>query len=308
MKILVAEDDATSRYILAATLRKLGHEVTAVADGVLALERWESGDFAVVISDWNMPGLSGPDLCRRIRGAPRLSYTHLILLTGLGGKGRYLEGMEAGADDFITKPFEEDQLAARLHVAHRILSLHDRLRLEATQDRMTGVWNRAAIFERLGDELARAGRPSGGDLAVILADLDHFKQVNDTLGHLAGDAVLVEAAHRMRAAVRPYDRIGRYGGEEFLVLVPSCDRDCALRVAERIRACIGGAPIDTGSGPLTITASLGVAIQSGGSRGDASELVAAADAALYRAKRTGRDRVAVADAVASLGADEPGTT
>ncbi len=287
MKILVAEDDTTTRLKLVATLKHLGHEVVAVSDGARAWREWQDGAFDVLISDWMMPDLDGIELCRRVRAEPRETYTYLVLLTSLEGKGRFLEGMEAGADDFVTKPFDTEQLAARLHVAQRILGLHEKLRQQATQDRMTGLSNRAAILDALQGELARLGRGGDGEVGVILVDLDHFKRVNDTLGHLAGDDVIREAARRMSAALRPYDRIGRYGGEEFLVVAPGCGAADALTVAERLREAVRATPISTVAGTIPVTVSLGVATARGG---EPNAVIALADAALYEAKRAGRDR------------------
>lgn len=290
MKILIADDDTTSRLVLGATLRKLGHQVTTVADGRQAWEAWQQDEYALFISDWMMPELDGLALCRLIRAEPRQHYTYIILLTALGGKGRYLEGMEAGADDFITKPFDEEQLAARLHVAARILQLHEKLRAQAMHDGLTGLWNRAAVMDRLQQELARAER-EGSRVGVILVDLDRFKLINDSHGHLAGDAVLQEAARRMRDSLRPYDKIGRYGGEEFLIVAPGDGPVQVQALAERIRDCIGATLVPTGAGALGVTASLGVAVSALDRREDADTLIAAADAALYRAKRAGRNRV-----------------
>lgn len=288
MNILIAEDDAATRMKLLATLKHLGHAVTAVPDGARAWREWQDGEFDVVVSDWMMPDLDGIELCRRVRAAHRETYTYLVLLTALEGKGRYLEAMEAGADDFVTKPFDAKQLAARLHVAQRILSLHEKLRLQATLDRMTGLWNRSTILDMLQAELARLGREGGsGNLGVIIVDLDRFKRINDTVGHLAGDEVIREAARRMAAALRPYDRIGRYGGEEFLVVAPGCGPAEAMLVAERLRAAVGEHPVETTGGSVPLTVSLGVATAQGGTP---NAVIAVADAALYQAKRAGRDR------------------
>lgn len=290
MKILIAEDDTTSRLVFGATLRKLGYEVTAVENGQKAWNAWKQNEHSLLISDWMMPDINGLELCRMIRAEPSLQYTYIILLTALDSKGNYLEGMDAGADDFITKPFDEEQLAARLKVAERILALHKRLHIQATHDRLTGVWNRAAIMDCLERELGRAARQNTC-VGVVLADLDHFKRVNDTHGHPAGDAVLQEAARRMRLALRPYDRIGRYGGEEFLITAPGCTRSDAKVLAERIRSAINAEPVDSQSGAIPMTASLGVTIGGDRTGENAGTLIAAADEALYRAKDAGRDRV-----------------
>jgi diguanylate cyclase (GGDEF)-like protein len=292
MKILIAEDDTTSRLLFAATLRKLGHAVTAVENGQKAWEAWRAEAHPLLISDWMMPDMDGLQLCRMIRAEPSLQYTYIILLTALDSKGSYLEGMNAGADDFITKPFDEEHLAARLRVADRILALHQKLHIQATHDRLTGVWNRAAIMDYLQAELKQAERdatPTG----VIVADLDHFKLINDTFGHPAGDVVLQEAARRMQFALRPYDRIGRYGGEEFLITAPGCGWGHIATLAENIRSAVNAAPVESQYGQISMTVSLGAAI--GGGKGeDAGALITAADEALYRAKKAGRNRAELA--------------
>lgn len=289
MKILVADDETTSRLVLAATLRRLGHEVTAVEDGLAAFEAWSAGDYPLVVSDWLMPGLDGPALCRAIRSEPRSHYTYLLLLTSLEGKGNYLAGMEAGADDFVSKPFDPDLLAARINVAERMLSLHEALRIEATRDRLTGLLNRGAVLDALHQELHRAARGSG-TTGLLLLDIDHFKRVNDTHGHLVGDAVLQEVAQRLRTTLRPYDAVGRFGGEEFVVVVPGSDASQAVVIAERIRQAIGAEPFSTGDGAtLEVTVSIGAAIGPATPE-DPVALLRAADQALYLAKANGRNR------------------
>lgn len=290
MKILIAEDDTSSRLLFGATLRKLGHTITAVENGQRAWKVWQQDEYSIIISDWMMPDIDGLQLCKMIRAEASLQYTYIILLTALDSKGHYLEGMDAGADDLITKPFDEEHLAARLQVAERILALHKKLHIQATHDRLTGVWNRAAIMDYLREELERGAHQSTS-ISVIVADLDHFKRINDTYGHLAGDAVLQEAAHRMRLALRPYDRIGRYGGEEFLITASNCDSSHTMALAERVRNSIGSGPVTGQFGEISMTVSLGVAIGSGRIGADATMLIAAADEALYRAKKAGRNRV-----------------
>jgi two-component system, cell cycle response regulator len=290
MKILIAEDDTTTRLIFGATLRKMGHIVTAVEDGGKAWKAWQQEEYSLLISDWIMPDMDGLELCKRIRAQPSLQYTYIILLTSMDGKGSYLEGMDAGADDFITKPFDEEQLAARLRVAERIIALHQKLHIQATHDHLTGVWNRAAIMNHLRGEVERARRHST-PIGVIITDLDHFKRINDTYGHPAGDAVLQEAARRMQLALRPYDRLGRYGGEEFLIIASGCELSQTVALAERIRSFMSADPVTSHAGEIPVTASLGVAVGSDQVGKDRGALIAAADEALYRAKKAGRNRV-----------------
>lgn len=291
MKILIAEDDTSSRLIYSAILRKLGHTVTAVENGQQALEAWKNGDYTLVISDWAMPDMDGLQLCKSIRAEPSRQYTYFILLTGKEGKGSYLEGMDAGADDFLSKPLDEVQLVVRLRVAERILELYGKLYAEATYDRLTGVRNRATIMDYLSEQLQRGTRENS-PLSLIVADLDHFKLVNDTYGHPVGDVMLHEAAQRMRVAIRPYDMVGRYGGEEFLVIIPNCGLNEALAIAERIRCSVHAHPVKSQAGEISMTVSLGVATSEGNTDMDPTELISAADKALYHAKKAGRNCVA----------------
>ena len=305
MKILIAEDDTTSRLVLAATLKKAGHEVASAKNGREAWEMLQAGDYSLVISDWMMPDMDGLELCRLVRAQRQMTYAYIILLTALGGKTNYLDAMNAGADDFITKPFDAEQLDARLRVAKRILDLHETLRTNAMYDSLTGLLNRAAIMDSLGQELDRAARESR-PLGVLLCDIDHFKRVNDTWGHPAGDAVLREVAQRLRSSLRSYDKIGRYGGEEFLLVLPACDRCSGVALAERLRHSIEATPVslgaEMGAEAIAVTASLGIAIADASSQGCMDALIQAADTALYRAKGQGRNRVEIAQPEAEASA------
>jgi diguanylate cyclase (GGDEF)-like protein len=238
-----------------------------------------------------MPDMDGLQLCKSIRAEPGRRYTYFILLTAKAGKGSYLEGMDAGADDFLNKPLDEVQLVIRLRVAERILELYGKLYAEATYDRLTGVRTRATIMDYLSEQLKRGARENSS-LSLIVADLDHFKQVNDTYGHPVGDVILHEAAQRMRVAIRPYDMVGRYGGEEFLIIIPNCDRSEALAIAERIRCSVYAHPVKSQAGEISMTVSLGVATGGGSVHTDPIALISAADKALYHAKKAGRNRVA----------------
>jgi diguanylate cyclase (GGDEF)-like protein len=299
VRILVAEDDPVSRYLLEAFLVKWGYEVIVAADGVEAWQALQHDNAPqLALLDWMMPGMDGVEICRRVRKRAAEPYTYILLVTAKGQKQDILEGLEAGADDYLTKPFDPQELRARLRVGRRILELQEQLiqareelRAQATHDPLTGLWNRAAILETLQRELARAERQRT-PVAIIMADVDHFKQINDAYGHLAGDAVLGEVSQRMRAAIRSYDAIGRYGGEEFLIVTSGCDVTIALKLAERVRSCVSREPINIAGGTFPATLSLGVAASS--EAGDADQLVRAADAALYRAKNSGRNRVELA--------------
>jgi two-component system cell cycle response regulator len=303
VNVLIAEDDMVSRRLLEAILTKWGYEVTVTRDGV---EAWEvlqgAAPPSLAILDWMMPGMDGVEVCRKVRQRGREPYIYLLLLTTKGRKENIIEGLDAGADDYLTKPFDPHELQVRLRTGKRIVTLQaeiiearEALRIQATHDALTGVWNRRAILEMLGTELARSRRDEL-PVAAAMADLDHFKRINDTYGHVVGDAVLGEAVSRMRGLLRPYDAIGRYGGEEFLVILPGCTSQDAFRLAERLRLGISQEPIVIPGGTIEVTISLGVATTDTVAILDATALIQAADTALYHAKAGGRNRVELATA------------
>lgn len=302
MRILIADDDPTTRRLLELVLIRWGYDVTVTEDGqhaAQALRRPNSP--RLVILNWMMPGLDGVDICREIRARQDHRYTYIVLLTARYHPDDVVAGIEAGADDYLTKPFDLHELQARLRAAQRILAAHeqllaacDSLQHQATHDQLTGVWNRAALFDLLERTLQR-GRRTRSSTSVLLADLDHFKRVNDLHGHPAGDSVLVEVAHRIRSTLRVYDSVGRFGGEEFLVLVPDCDTETARQLAERMIERVGSEPIQSTVGPTAVTLSIGIGTCESRVEMDADSLVRAADAALYSAKQNGRNRVEVSD-------------
>jgi two-component system cell cycle response regulator len=291
VKVLVAEDDPVSRHLLKVTLSTTGYETSLVADGAEALRVLEQEDSPkLVILDWMMPHMDGVEVCRAIRMRTAEPYVYIILLTAKGHQEEINEGLEAGADDYITKPFDLQELKARLRVGKRILELHEQLVSQATHDSLTSLLNRSAIFEVLQKELIRSVREKT-PVTAIMTDLDHFKHVNDAYGHLAGDAVLREAGRRLSASLRAYDAVGRYGGEEFLVVAPSCSVAGGAELAERLRESICGAPIDALGHTIAVTMSFGVAASCKVTQ--ASQLLHVADEALYAAKEAGRNRVEV---------------
>ena len=297
-QILVADDSPVFRDMLQKMLLEWGYETIAVSDGRQAwdLLRQENGP-RLALLDWMMPGMEGAEVCRQVRAGVRDRYVYMILLSVRAGLDDVVTGIESGADDYIVKPFEVDELHARVRAGRRVLALQEELvearealRDQATRDGLTGLWNRTAIFDILQNELARSGR-SGEPLIVLMADLDGFKPVNDRFGHMAGDAVLRQVAARMRAAVRRYDAVGRYGGEEFLIVLPRCERVGGLALAERIRHAIGAECFRAGDVEIRLTCSLGAACARPPVVPLADDLVREADAALYPAKHQGRDRV-----------------
>ncbi|MGH9469441.1 MAG: GGDEF domain-containing response regulator [Terriglobia bacterium] len=301
MRVLIAEDDPVSRHVLEAYLTKWGYEIWVAHDGREALESLQREDAPkLAILDWMMPGIDGVEIVRQLRERAALHYIYVLLLTAKGQKEDLVEGLDAGADDYLTKPFNAHELQARLKTGNRILELQDKLleaqqalREEATHDHLTRAWNRAGILEILDREFARASRV-GTSVAIAMADLDHFKQINDTRGHQAGDDVLREMARRMTASIRPYDSLGRYGGEEFVVVLPECSASSAFQQAERLRRDLGSNPVQTCAGPVSVSASVGVAATDQADCSGYAALLQAADLALYRAKAAGRNRIMLA--------------
>ena len=298
-QVLIAEDDPMFRHLLQARLQSWGYEVFAVENGTQAwdlLEAQVSPD--LLILDRMMPGIDGIELCRRIRSRCCDRYQYILLISGKDEKSEIVEGLDAGADDYLTKPFDIGELHARIRAGNRVLLLQrnlikalQALRYEATHDDLTGVWSRGAALHLLKSELERGVR-SGRGTGVLLIDLDHFKNVNDTYGHLSGDAVLKKTASRISIALRSYDVVGRYGGEEFIVVLSQCNRETLVPLAERIRQAVAESPVSAEGFEIPVTASIGGT--SCARALDEFALLATADSALYEAKRSGRNRAVIA--------------
>ncbi len=297
MRILVAEDCELYRLQIEKILSKLGYEVVMAEDGQ---EAWrilqEQNSPRLAILDWLMPGMEGIEICRKLRDDPESPYRYLLLLTARDSKKDIVEGLESGADDYLTKPFHLEELKARLRVGERIIRLQDKLHELATHDPLTALWNRRAVLDILKREMERAGRHQSY-VGVFIADLDHFKQINDTYGHQAGDAVLAEAARRMQEAIRKYDSLGRYGGEEFLAVMPDSGSENTFKQAERIRKALAETPIRFQETDIRVTMSIGFVSSQSDREAGAEELIRFADGALYRAKSNGRNRVEAAIAM-----------
>lgn len=293
-RILIAEDGAVSRRLLEKQLDDWGYTVIAVEDGTSALKELESNAAPkLAILDWMMPGMDGPEVVREVRKAKPDSYIYVLLLTAKSNKSDLLLGLDSGADDFLTKPFDAEELRARLRVGERIISLKESLvqakvasDFRASHDALTGLYNRGAIMNLLQREITRCAREKS-KLGAILADIDHFKTINDNYGHNAGDQALLEVAGRMQSALRSYDFLGRYGGEEFLVVAPGCGAKEARDVAERLRTAVSKSPIRIGEATINVTISLGVSVA--GECETMTALLKRADLALYEAKDAGRN-------------------
>jgi two-component system, cell cycle response regulator len=298
MKVLLAEDEIVSRHMLDSLVCRWGYEPVVASDGLEASQILQQPDAPrLAVLDWLMPGLDGVELCRALRQQKDTLYTYIVLLTAKHTKNDVIQGLESGADDYITKPFEPRELRMRLRSGKRIIHLLDQLttarealRELAARDSLTSLWNRSSIIDLISSELYRAQR-QGSSVGVVIADLDHFKRINDTYGHLTGDNVLRQAAETMSNSIRPYDSVGRYGGEEFLLLLPGCDQINAIGHAERVRIALSRLAVNTREGDIPVTASFGVTVVGPEAYVDAPAAIAAADAALYAAKREGRNRV-----------------
>jgi len=286
------EDSRIDTHQISSYLDEWGFEFRAVADGAEAwnlLQEQEADAPQLILLDWMLPGLDGLELCRRIRTlSSGGTYFYTVMLTAKDKKQDLLTAMAAGADDYLAKPVDPSELKARVLVGRRILELQRSLRFAATHDFLTRLLNRAEVLAGLRRELARSER-TGHPVAVIMGDLDHFKQINDSHGHPVGDEVLKNVALRLRSELRPYDLAGRYGGEEFLLILPTCNLTAAARRAEQLRLSISKDPINTHSGILPVTVSMGVTVSSAEAQFSVQELLQQADHALYRAKEKGRN-------------------
>jgi two-component system, cell cycle response regulator len=298
MRILVADDDVLSRTLLERMLERAGYEVTAVDNGRLAADCLCCQDGPrLALLDWVMPELDGPAVCREVRQKREQPYVHMLLLTSKESKQDVVAGLESGADDYLIKPFDPEELKARLRTGLRILQLEDKLvearedlRFKATHDPLTGLFNRGVILDLLAREIDRMHR-EGRSAVVLLVDVDNFKNINDTRGHVAGDAVLKEVARRILGSVRSYDYVGRYGGEEFLVVLNNCEESLALSRAEHIRQAIASAPVHTAWGSIPVTISAGVLATKDWGLRPLEEIIHKVDTALYQAKADGRNCV-----------------
>jgi two-component system cell cycle response regulator len=297
LKVLIVEDDPVTQRLLEVFLRKWGYDVHITSNGEEALEELIKPDSPnLILSDWMMPGIDGLELCRRIRALNRLDYVYFIILTAKGKKEDVVEGLEAGADDYLVKPFDQEELKYRVKIGERILNLEHRIIQLACTDELTGVLNRRALFERIHESTHRAIRENS-PFCLLMADLDHFKKINDNFGHHAGDIVLQQFTDRLLKISRPYDFIGRYGGEEFVVCFPGAGYNKAENIAERMRKGIENLEIklENNSEPIRITASFGLACYDIGSEESVDSLINRADEAMYHAKQHGRNRIHVSN-------------
>ncbi len=291
MSILLVEDSPIDARMIGTYLNEWGLEFITVESGTAAWDLLQRPDGPrLVLLDWVLPGIDGIELCRRIRTlGSNGTYIYAVMLTAKDKKQDLLTAMAAGADDYLSKPVDPSELRARVLAGKRIIDLQQSLRFAATHDFLTQILNRAEILAALKRELSRSKR-DGKPAAIILADVDHFKQINDSLGHAAGDEVLKEIARRLKSELRPYDVVGRYGGEEFLLILPNCNLVTAIRRADEIRFLVSRDVILTPLAKIPVTMSMGITVTHSGFD-TMEDLLQQADVALYRAKQNGRNCV-----------------
>jgi len=295
MKILIAEDDIISCRALEKNLQDWDYEVIVTKNGEEAWDIIKLGGIRLAILDWTMPKMDGLELCHKIRHEyqqEKSEYIYIILLTGRDLQEDIITGLSAGADDYMTKPFSYHELKVRIHNGVRIIALEDSRLKMANTDSLTQLWNRKKIMEILEEELNRNYREEKS-VGVVMLDIDYFKKINDTHGHVAGDKVLIEVAFRLKKALRNYDKIGRYGGDELLIVLPNCDKIYVHSIGERLRKAICTEKIETGAGALTASISIGISVSTISSKKPATDLIKESDQALYQAKEGGRNRVYV---------------
>lgn len=304
LRVLVVDDDEDSRAAVEEAVASVGHLVTTARDGVEAWAKLQVQTADVIVSDWTMPRMSGTELCRLVRSCDPVQYTYFMFMTALGDKAHFLEGMRAGADDYVTKPVDMDELEARLLSAARVVKVQRALALrntallresaisfeEARMDALTQIGNRLRLREDLAALRSRAAR-YGHRYCAALCDIDLFKSYNDHFGHLAGDEALRTVATTMRGALRQADTLYRYGGEEFLAILPEQGIVEAVQAMNRVRTTVQEFGIPHPASPVgVITVSIGVA-ELADTSPSSDEWLERADSALYLAKESGRNRV-----------------
>ena len=295
LKILIAEDDVISCRALEKNIQDWGYSTVVTKNGRDAWEIIKKGDIRLAILDWNMPKMNGIELCNKIRTdhqQEKSKYIYVILLTARDLQEDIITGLSAGADDYMTKPCSYLELKVRIQNGERIISLEDNRLEMANTDGLTQIWNHSKIVDLLEEELERNHR-DGKSLAVIMIDIDHFKKVNDNYGHVMGDKVLVELAAHLRKSLRLYDKVGRYGGDEFMIILPGCDEKNAAKIGDRIRKSVNELSFEGDLSSPTISISIGIAVSDEGCREAAEDLMKRSDKALYLTKKRGRNRTTV---------------
>jgi two-component system cell cycle response regulator len=300
-RVLLVDDEPTQRLITARLLKRAGYQVETAQNGKEALEKLTSaaGQFQLLVTDWEMPEMDGVALCRAVRTQHSAAYVYTILLTSRDAIEHLVAGLQAGADDYLTKPVLEPELLARLNTGKRIVTLERSLRAANEENRrlsvtdaLTGAYNRRHLMEQVPTEIDRSARYSH-PLSILMCDVDHFKKINDTYGHQAGDEVLKCVVAMLRQKIRTVDWVARYGGEEFVIVLPETEFTNAVKVAETLRAALSELVIEFENTKLTVTASFGVTGWDSKVplEGSVDAMVARCDACVYESKAGGRNRV-----------------
>ena len=301
MKVLIADDDKISRLLVKKLLTSIGYEVLEAEDGERAWQILQEEPIRLIVLDWVMPKIDGTELCKRLRASKGEEYYYIIVLTGRNSSEDIIAGLQAGADDYITKPFLPQEFEMRLKIARRILVLRQSMQEDLENQRyiiqhdiLTGILNQEEIIKVLEKEINRAQRQKS-KLSVIMGDLDNFRRINDRYGNVAGDAVLTETANRMKNALRIYDNVGRYDGKEFLLVLPGCSIDEARLIARRILNVIKNEPVLYHDNKIPVTISLGLTCNDNADCSDLKGIIEAVDFAMRQAKEKGRNRYEVAE-------------
>lgn len=290
--ILVIEDHPDQRDLLAIVLQREGYRVVTAANGVEALEKLGQEEVHIALSDIMMPKMDGFELINKIRSNGALKHIYLILITARIQEGDRVRGLDLGADDYITKPFSFSELLARVRVGSRVVQYQQHLEYQTQIDSLTGLFNRRAFEKKICEEFERAKR-YGHPLSLLILDIDNFKSVNDNYGHHGGDATLVKMSETLRNKTRRSDFPSRYGGEEFVLILPETDQESALRVAKKIHEEIRSSTFGTTTKQFLLTVSIGLSSTSTKDYSDWHQMLEDADRALYEAKNKGKDRVEV---------------
>jgi diguanylate cyclase (GGDEF)-like protein len=298
VQILIADDNPLDLSVLQLTMEKWDYEITSCDNGddALAILNGDNPP-SIAILDWMMPGKTGPEICEAMRKDSSHQYTFILLLTSKDDKDDLVEGMKSGADDYIAKPVDIHELQVRLRAGRRIIELQEKLlsaqeelRVQATRDFLTGIWNRAALMDKANCEFGRARRECTST-AILMCDIDDFKSINDTYGHQAGDDVLKQVAGRITECLRTYDVLGRYGGEEFVLMLPNTDQEGAQVVAQRICDSISAEPLQIPEEQIDCSLSIGVFSEVPSELYTVTKMISVADEALYIAKLNGKNRI-----------------
>ena len=292
LSVLIIEDHPDQRDLLAIVLQREGYKVVTAANGLEALEKLNQDRVHIALSDIMMPKMDGFELINRIRSNSELRHIYIILITARIQEGDRVRGLDLGADDYITKPFSFSELLARVRVGSRVVQYQQHLEYQTQIDSLTGLFNRRAFEKKIGEEFERSKR-YGHPLSVVILDIDNFKKINDTYGHHGGDAALVKISEILRDRSRRSDFPSRFGGEEFVLVLPETDQDSAIQVAKKFHEEIRSCSFGNADKPFLLTVSMGLTSTANKEYSDWRAMITDSDCALYQAKNTGKDRIQI---------------